>query len=138
MMKNLFNWLSSWATTLRIRFFERETWRILTKKNFDEDDFTQVSPPRSYTLEEFLASEKFPGYEGVYPPIIFTEDNLPGGRMKTWIVIDALKQSHKVTADYIAQPVENGYINFVRRGEANSGITDCFYHPISVREVEDE
>lgn len=64
----------------------------------------------------------------------FTEVQRPQGHV--WLVTDSANKTHKVTADYIAQPVDNGYVNFVRRGEANAGIVDSFYHPVSVRKAE--
>ena len=37
-------WLSSWATTLHIMLFERETYRQL-REPFDPGDFTEVPRP---------------------------------------------------------------------------------------------
>lgn len=44
-MRKIRDWLSSWATTLRIMVFERDTYRHLREEGFDPDDFTEVGPP---------------------------------------------------------------------------------------------
>lgn len=43
-MRTFCEWLSSWGTTLHIRFFERGTYRVLTEP-FDPDNFTEAGPP---------------------------------------------------------------------------------------------
>ncbi len=43
-VRRLRTWLSAWATTLHIKFFERDTYRAVTAK-FDPDDFIEVGPP---------------------------------------------------------------------------------------------
>ena len=40
----LTSWLDSWATTLRIMFFERETYRALTEP-FNPADYVEASRP---------------------------------------------------------------------------------------------
>jgi len=42
-MRKLAAWLSSWAATLHIKFFERDTYRVLTEP-FDPDDYVEVGP----------------------------------------------------------------------------------------------
>jgi len=43
----LIRWFSSWATTLHIMLFERDTYRILRdKEEFGLDDFVEISSPR--------------------------------------------------------------------------------------------
>lgn len=41
----MFSWISSWATTLRIMFFERDTYRFLRDSKFREEDFIEVPRP---------------------------------------------------------------------------------------------
>jgi hypothetical protein len=43
-MRKLAAWLSSWATTLRIMVFERDTYRAL-REPFDTDEYVEVFPP---------------------------------------------------------------------------------------------
>ncbi len=43
-VRRLRTWLSAWATTLHIKFFERDTYRAVTGP-FDPDDFMEVGPP---------------------------------------------------------------------------------------------
>lgn len=40
----MISWLRSWAATLRIKFFERELYRELTRP-LDLGDFGEVGPP---------------------------------------------------------------------------------------------
>lgn len=45
-MRRTIDWLSTWATTLHIMIFERETYRFLRAySEFNEDDFTEVNEP---------------------------------------------------------------------------------------------
>ncbi|HEV2175254.1 MAG TPA: hypothetical protein VGR71_16895 [Nitrospira sp.] len=45
-MKRLAAWLSSWATTLHIMFFERETYRYLRASiDAPPEDFVEMSRP---------------------------------------------------------------------------------------------
>jgi len=50
-MRRFRAWLNSWATTLHIRFFERETYRVLTQP-IDAGDFEEVPRPEGepYTI----------------------------------------------------------------------------------------
>lgn len=47
-MGKLADWLSGWATTLRIMVFERDTYRHL-REPFDPDDYVEVGPPEEQT-----------------------------------------------------------------------------------------
>lgn len=44
-MRKLMAWLSGWATTLHIMFFERDTYRQL-REPFNPDEYTEVFRPR--------------------------------------------------------------------------------------------
>lgn len=42
----MMGWLKGWWETLVIRFFDPETYKVLTEKGeFDEDDFIEVQRP---------------------------------------------------------------------------------------------
>lgn len=44
-MIGMWNFIRSWAVTLRIMILERETYRFLRDLEFNEDDFVEVGPP---------------------------------------------------------------------------------------------
>lgn len=50
-----------------------------------------------------------------------------------WVVKDSDGSHHIVEAEYIAQPANGGYTNFITKDATpNMGMTESFFQPISV------